>query len=574
MIKAETNELKATLIKVDTALESMRDSGFDLSTAIGEPVDNSIEAGAHNIKIITGFKKTSKKGIQEILISDDGDGIDPKLLAKTLTLGFSTRYNSRKGMGRFGVGMKLAGISLGRRIDIFSKKPNDSNIYHASIDLDEITANKQSEIQVNICDKFPSRYQDSMKKANGDFYQSGTLVVWSKIDKLIHGGKYGNSIEMQVNELTKFLGRAYRNFIDKGISIKLDEKEIKIFDPLYLLENEMVTKLVGEDVRAKVIDQGHFKIDSKDVEVTVTLLPEVFRRVMGEGGFKGSAKKFSPLKINQNQGCISLVRQGREIYYDIIPRILPDGVDKLDRFIGIELNFPATLDEYFSVRHVKRGAEPVDKLREELKKWLVKPVNEARKQIREFWNEESKKKSEKGNTHEDAIDAVKKVEETAPQGRAGKDLEDDLINEIINEAIEDLGIDRDKNPEEAEETANHIKEQPFTIIDSSWPGKDMLDIQHLNGKAIIKLNKRHPFYKDIYSKVRLLEEKDISTMEKHDISHYARMIKGSIDILILAYAKAENMHSNPEIAYGELRTQWGLFTSAYVSELIKNLKPE
>ncbi|MGB4312017.1 MAG: hypothetical protein ACOX0L_07335 [Natronincolaceae bacterium] len=51
------NQGKGELIKVETALESMRDSGFDLSTAVGEVVDNSIEAGAQYIKILTGFEK-------------------------------------------------------------------------------------------------------------------------------------------------------------------------------------------------------------------------------------------------------------------------------------------------------------------------------------------------------------------------------------------------------------------------------------------------------------------------------------------------------------------------------------
>ncbi|HUY50381.1 MAG TPA: hypothetical protein VMV92_32520 [Streptosporangiaceae bacterium] len=68
-----------------------------------------------------------------------------------------------------------------------------------------------------------------------------------------------------------------------------------------------------------------------------------------------------------------MMRNGREINYDIVAKLLPGGVDKIDRYIGIEVAFPATLDEFFQVRNVKRSAIPVDKLREELRKWLEPP---------------------------------------------------------------------------------------------------------------------------------------------------------------------------------------------------------
>ena len=93
-------------------------------------------------------------------------------------------------------------------------------------------------------------------------------------------------------------------------------------------------------------------------------------------------------EINRDHaGRISIMRNGREIYYDIVPRILPSGVDKIDRYIGIEVSFPAELDEYFQVRNVKRGAEPVSKLREELREWLKLSVIQVRKEIGLHWKE-------------------------------------------------------------------------------------------------------------------------------------------------------------------------------------------
>ncbi|MGK7900569.1 MAG: hypothetical protein AB4352_03975 [Hormoscilla sp.] len=48
-----TTNPTADIIEVDKALESMRESGFDLATAVGEVVDNSYEANANLIRIFT-----------------------------------------------------------------------------------------------------------------------------------------------------------------------------------------------------------------------------------------------------------------------------------------------------------------------------------------------------------------------------------------------------------------------------------------------------------------------------------------------------------------------------------------
>jgi hypothetical protein len=41
-----------------------------------------------------------------------------RTLHNALKLGYSTRYDDRKGMGRFGVGAKMGGISQAKRIDL------------------------------------------------------------------------------------------------------------------------------------------------------------------------------------------------------------------------------------------------------------------------------------------------------------------------------------------------------------------------------------------------------------------------------------------------------------------------
>lgn len=73
MVESNVDLMESDIFQVDKALESWRDSGFDLSTAAGEIVDNSIEAAAKIIKIKTF--QNDEKNINKIIFADDGRGL-------------------------------------------------------------------------------------------------------------------------------------------------------------------------------------------------------------------------------------------------------------------------------------------------------------------------------------------------------------------------------------------------------------------------------------------------------------------------------------------------------------------
>ncbi|MEY8735573.1 ATP-binding protein [Peribacillus frigoritolerans] len=562
--------MKSDIFQVDKALESWRDSGFDLSTAVGEVVDNSIEAGSKIVKVVP-YQNKKDKSIETIIFADDGIGISPEILAQTLKIGFSTRYNQRKGLGRFGVGMKVAALSQGRRIDIYTKPFGQERYYHAYLDLDLIASEEQTHIIANEVKGFPAEYTKHMGWEDGAPFESGTLIVWSKIDRLMNEGKYGNSVSESLQDLTKFLARAYRKFIDKGLVIQLDDKIMDLYDPLMLLDSPRISKLVGEkNLPADVIDESVIEIDGEDVTITISLLPDVVRRVKGEGGYQGSASRFKELYLRDRDGKISILRNGREIYYDPIQGMFPSRIENIDRFIGVEISFPATLDEYFQVRNVKRGAVPVGKLRAEIKKRLDKPVRAARKQIQEFFMKTSTEQRKNDVEHTPATKAVLEAEKTAIPGRAGLNTPESKVKETIKDILDDAGIDTTKDKELADKMTQQINEQPITLVDSSWPGKELMDITHFNGKAVVKLNHRHPFIKKIYNPIKEAANQDPSNINPDELIDLARKVESAIDVLFMAYAKAENMHLNPDDVYSDLRTQWGVFSGAYVRELLKS----
>ena len=100
-------------------MESLRYSGYDNNIAITDLVDNSLDANATKIEV--SISLDSKKEVF-ILISDDGIGMDEEILGQALRLGSITHRNVESDLGRFGMGMVTASISIAKRIEVYTKQ--------------------------------------------------------------------------------------------------------------------------------------------------------------------------------------------------------------------------------------------------------------------------------------------------------------------------------------------------------------------------------------------------------------------------------------------------------------------
>jgi hypothetical protein len=577
----------ASLIQPGQALESSRDSGFDLPAAIGEPVDNSIQAHASIVRIATKIVDAESgetvapgdlaahkgaKRIDELAVADDGHGVPEGILANVLSLGYGTRMNDRNGLGRFGMGLKLAALSQARRLDVWSKPAASDQVFHAYLDLDEVIAGTQTAIEARPVDGFPEAQAHLMTNPKKKTpFGSGTLVVWSKIDRLEEGGRFGMAIRDRLQELTKYLARTYRVYLDRGLYLELNNSEITLHDPLFLLDNPRVVKQFGA-ITAQAFADDEIEIDGEKVRVRVTLLPEELRPRTGEGG-----RTNRELQIPENQGRVSILRQEREIFYDTLhhsffPRDdISGGRFQVDRYIGVEVSFPAALDEYFRVRNVKKGAEPDAKLREEIRKKIVNPFLAARAEIRAHWERVHREERKDVPEHQPAEEAVARAEEHSPPGQAGHDLPPQRQQQIVDDLVSDLDLDGNGEDKESKEQAvrEAVETKPISIVDLDWPGKELIDITHLNGKAVVKINRRHPFIREIYTPLKELAAKDPNQVVATDIVEFLRKVEVAFDVLFMAYAKAENMDAEADIKYADLRSYWGQFAAAYIGEALR-----
>lgn len=550
------------LIAADTALLSLRSSGHDYCSAVGEIIDNSLQANANEIRcrIFTQQKKIGKNKrttevVERVAVGDDGDGMDTHTLHRSLMLGYSSRYNDRSGMGRFGVGAKMGGISQAKRIDIYSRQSADEPWLHTHIDLDEIEARSMKLIPKPTASSLPEDCEDLIGN-------KGTLVVWSKTDRLEEtesgGGRRADTVK---TDLVQYIARTFRKFLDSGINIHFQGQPVFPHDPLFLMTSTRFHQSEPADPvsEIKVNERFDFPVPSdptrkSPVEVTITLLPKEFRMDRGAGGNDFSRER----RIPENEG-VSILRADREIFNGWLKNVQPSQDGRpIDRFVGVEVRFEPDLDECFHVRNVKKGAEPIEGLRDKLRDLIFKSVQTLRGDIRQHFDEVEKQKLQEEGLHAEAEQVAAATARTARKPKAGKDTSDEDRARYIDEAVDTLTkeVPEEHKEKKKQQVKAQIKSQPVSIVPETWPGKEFLEVKHLGSNAIVRVNMSHPFYTEVYAKLVAAEKQD----QDEGTQHLAHLIRGGIDLLIVAYARAEGQYEDKVIGefFDSFKTNWGL----------------
>lgn len=577
------------------ALRSLRDSGYDLSAALGEVIDNALEANANHIDVWFTEEQASgkrrKAQISQIAIVDDGDGMGRDeqgrdVLQHYLQLGYSTRYMSEKTIGKFGVGAKLGALSFARRIDVWSRTEDDAPWRHAHFDLDEALAVEAESEFVTIGEPDEEEIPEELEfllPGEG----SGTLVLWSKVDRLEEGRWASTADNLRV-EVGNELSRMFRYFLSGGIELRVQEKALLAYDPLMLMEGTWQDKVIAEHLRkqaaeaaknapqsdeetpkpkkipshfeAKLIGTRKVKIAGHEADVKVTLYPPEVMRHRGAGG-DNFAKS---LGVQSRQGKISFVRLNREINYTTVAYAFSSAVTDADRHIGVEVSFTPELDEYFGVRNVKKGVEPHGQLREQLRAAFSGLIEEARKERERRWEEVKREREEYRGEHIEITEAIAETNRKLPKSRAKDTGGPDAHDEELARLASDVGKTTD---EERDEYVDRVREQPIVIESVDLAGTGFIDIQHIGGQVIIRINIRHRFYKELYAPIKAISDQDPGTVSGVEAVQTARRTVEALTVLIAAYGKAESMNENPLEAYGMLRDFWGMFLAQMMSDV-------
>jgi hypothetical protein len=197
-----------SIIAVDKFILATRDSGYKgTHSAIAELVDNSVEAGAHRIKIDIAVDTEDKEHPLRVSVLDDGCGMDRCTLGQALRFGGTSRFDDRSGLGRYGMGLPNSSLSQARRVEVFSWTQQGRRPIHCYLDVDEIANRQTTEV--------PQPQSSALPHWAGKITsESGTLVVWTRCDRLDH--RRASTI---ARKLFTPLGRIFRYFLWAGVQI-------------------------------------------------------------------------------------------------------------------------------------------------------------------------------------------------------------------------------------------------------------------------------------------------------------------------------------------------------------------
>ena len=551
------------LVNDATALLSMRESDFDTYSAYGEAIDNAIQAEARNIwlKFDTVRGSRNYETIKQVAFVDDGLGMGAEIIHRCLQLGYSSRFNDRSGIGRFGVGMTLGAIHECSKVEVYSKESSDDSWLYTLIDLGQLTLGAESS------DTGIPKPKSKMLPAwliEHEVQNSGTVVIWSDYDRQT------DTADVVIEQTKTWIGRTFRKFIWCGVNIFVNGEKTFAVDPLYA--ETKLTKFSNDPKAFEVEpiklewpvpeDVREFEGQKSTIIIRLSLLPEELRLTQGSGNSSAAKERHIP----DNEG-ISITRMGREVFYGSVPYW--PGASKwfseIDRWWGCEIEFEPLLDRSFTVKNIKRGAVPNKELKKAIFDLISPTVQVFLEKVREKWSEEKalqereKVEKEKHKTgHEGAEEAAKKTS-TDSTSKAVNDPE-----EAEKELLERLK--RERTAQEEEAVVAKWRGQPYTIENDQWKGHDFMELKPLGGTDVLLYNNNHPFMSLISEKITILAEQDDSQSKE-----LAKQLKCLIDLLLISYSKAESKFSDSENEemFEMLRINWGQYLKSYVKSMDK-----
>lgn len=321
-------------------IRSMRHLGYSNYAAVKDIIDNSNDANATWIKVYVH----KSKGEFTITVVDNGDGMDWDTLDEALRLGSDTERNIVSDLGKFGMGLVTASLSICKTVEVITKQ-DDGPILHSVQDVRVI---EEKNDFVKYLDEADEDAKKLFKALLGS-EESGTVVRLTNCDHVSN-----KDIRSFVTKLRKEIGQTYRHFItSQQRRFFVNDQEVAPIDPLMLEEGGAIHSDEQYTIRF-TNEQGEEQSDV--IRVRVALLPDF--------GIEGNRDR----GINiPNQG-IYLMRNYREIAEGEMFGLQAKHND-FNR-VRAEVFFPATLDELMGVDFTKQKPEPkqaiLDKFRQAL----------------------------------------------------------------------------------------------------------------------------------------------------------------------------------------------------------------
>ena len=592
------------VLPASLAIRSMKSSGFKSTDyAVAELIDNSIQAGEKNLNTKTNIdvvcverkiKINNKKynAIKEILIVDDAGGMDPDTLRNSLRFGQGTNLDpeEQKGMGKFGMGLPNSSISQCDLVEVYSWQ-NKGEVFFTKLDLEAIYQGSE-EIPGAVKKDIPKKYHNASNLCQAD---GGTLIIWKKLDKpswVRHEAFFKNS---------EFLvGRMYRHYISSGkaeINFKAffedgignfekkHELKIRPNDPLMLMHGTSAPGSYNDNPAFEETDRPHpFPVSINGKTSIVNMRFSIAKKSTRETTDQNVSAGATPIgKYCARNIGVSIVRAGRELELNTT-WISPD---TRERWWSIEISFEPELDDIFGVTNDKQHARNLyqadlsnDAENLDLKKYdYLETLRES--EDPRYWNyeisriinaristmrktisdQQSSKKNGPSKKRKSEKIATLAINERSQKGYVTSTDKDNIRTSIEDKTnrISDIYHENGMMEEDAIKLANMMTSNNlrFHYIDASLNSGSIFDFSQECGDYVVKINRNHPVYKNIFKILDDNEDEDSAGLI-------------GLKMLISAWVRLEDEAmegSKDKEFYEDTRIAWGQMTRDFMRGL-------
>ena len=348
----------------DVLLNSLRSAGYSLQAAIGDFVDNSIDAEASLVVINLAVDK--KTGLWAVEIADDGFGMQEDTLDEMMRLGSRNTHDVMRDLGAFGLGSDTAALGIGQNKHVITCHTPGQPL-SSMWDLGVIREAKQFVKHLGVATEDEvALYRAAFAAANEEPPEVGTVVRITKCDRV--GWKM---LHAAVNNVRSYLASTYRRFIvpNGDLRIVLNGETVMPFDPL-MRDNEKTLVMFDEPIEFHAeLPDGTKK--TEQINICAVHLPDM-----------GGNEANEDAKITISTEGFYIQRNGREI-------LAADTLGLFTRHseysrFRAEINLPGTLDADLGVSFLKStgSLDMSQALKERIKQVVIPYLNQSRKQYK------------------------------------------------------------------------------------------------------------------------------------------------------------------------------------------------
>jgi histidine kinase/DNA gyrase B/HSP90-like ATPase len=444
-------------------IESLRYLGYDNYHAIPDIVDNALDAGAKNVNVVV----RSFKGEPEIIIADDGCGMDEEILDQAIRLGSLVEKEAATDLGKFGMGLCTASLSICRQTTVLTKT-QDGPVLKAVNDVDEV---KRLNCFVSVFEKADDEEKTLFDELVGHA-PSGTVVILRKCDNL-----QNRNLSQFSKILAKHMSRIFRYFIDAGanagagVVLRMNGDKLNSLDPL---EWELSEHFDDGQLQVKIDDDGRSVTD--EIRIKLAILPD--RPAEGE---------HSDSQNIPRQGFYVL-RNNREIL-DAVTLELFQKHNDFNRFRG-EIHFTGILDKYMGVNFTKRNIALHQSLSDQLKQYLGGQLKTIRSRIKKEQRAETP--ADVADVHKSAEAEIQRKSKLLMTPKAPKEMRESPQKEGNGKGKTDAS--RTREPREKHQPGGFAANCRFETASMSESGP-IYAAEQQGRTVIIRWNSDHPFYK-------------------------------------------------------------------------------